>query len=788
MADPQVNPNALGAPAEGFGQTVSFAFDPRGVTPSLSLQKSTPSNGGVSGVSSPTLSNPNEAYKKGPEPDGTAALLMRVGGEILAPMVEKERNAKFVDGMQRAMQGEAIADMAAEQPWYSKVFGDTPALEGARAYGVSAKVNEVIATQTANMEQLKTLDSKSAAKHFAGVITSSMTGDGNSDALISKAMVDQLPVLMKAQAKAYYGHTQKVAMDAMSKHIATGASALQQAGQLHSEDTINESDFGKMQQAFVRSIMPPEGINEENYGKVLGANIRRAAEAGQFHAIEAIRKSGGFDAMTVEQQNVVNAAVTSAATKHRNDYAFQYVKEIAELRSDAAHPPTGVTPGDIAARYTKMNDAYRKVSGSPLGLFSSDEAANGATGTLNAIKAEELAAANRKAVMADRNATAEDKAAALAAQTEALDRAISTGDVELAVKMTKVTKDEADVAFMARVDSNPQSGDGIIRNNFVKSGYTNPILKDRLQSPLRNSEGLDSPTADWFKAVDGYRAMSAGGGSVALAQSYYGDYAPKIERFIRMTEGSPNGEQDALAFKAAMDRSGIYKREALGAKESVALATKVAGETNSMLPRWIGGKVNMRPDAIAMLTSIAGPITEDYRGIPGLTDEQAVGKGIMHALATGRVETLGGYAITRGEANAKLPKLREQANALDGVIVPEGQQDAYFEAFLEARGISGSGAVNMAFSGKAGGTERYNGTKIAPDGKVTMFSFSAAEWSRFAGERAVKDTSPPEKSSWSFGPAITYGTSSDAGRAQVYKERAIRAQTQAEVNRRASKP
>lgn len=756
MADPQVNPNALGAPAEGFGQTVSFAFDPRGVTPTMALQKSTPKDGGISGVSSPRLSDTREAYKP-VAVDGTAALLMRVGAEILAPKIEEERNTKFVQGMQRAMQGEALSDVAAEQPWYSKVFGDTPAIEGARAYTVASKVNETVAAQTASMDKLKTLDARGAAKHFAGVMSSSMTGDASTDVLVSKALVDQLPILMKAQAKAHYGHGQKLASDAMSKNMATGAAALQQAGQAFADDTINEKDFGKLRASYVQSIMPPDGINEENYSKVLSSNIRLAAQAGNFHAIEAVRESGGFDALSAEQQTTVNAAVTAAAVKHRNDYAFKYVKEIAELRSDQAHPPTGSTPADIAARYEKMNTAYRKVSGSPVGLFSSDEVANGLTGTLNAIKAEEAAAQARKLVLADKGATATDKAAAAAAEALALTTAISTGDANLAMKYTGASKDATDIEFMRLVDGVPGLGDDVIRNNFIK-GYTNSILEDRLQAPLRNSEGLDAPTADWFKAVASYKAMAAGAGSVGLAQAYYGDYAPKIERFIRMTEGSPNGEQDGLAFKASMDRSGLQKRQPLGTKESAAMAAKVTSEVNSIVPRWLTGRVNMRPDAINVLTGIASQITEDYRGIPGLSDEQAVGKGILHALATGRVETLGGFVITRGEANTKMPKLRDQANATSGVNVPAGSEDEYFERFLESKGIAGAGSVNMMYSGKVAGTDRYNGTKIDPDGKVSMFSFSAAEWSRFAGERTLIDRAGGDKPAWVAGPAFYNNT------------------------------
>jgi hypothetical protein len=70
MADPQVNPNALGAPTEGFGQTVTFAFDPRGVTPALDIAKSTPAGGSAGPVSHGALRNPDDIPQ--PRSDGTA--------------------------------------------------------------------------------------------------------------------------------------------------------------------------------------------------------------------------------------------------------------------------------------------------------------------------------------------------------------------------------------------------------------------------------------------------------------------------------------------------------------------------------------------------------------------------------------------------------------------------------------------------------------------------------------------------------------------------------------------
>jgi hypothetical protein len=762
MADPQVNPNALGAPTEGFGQTVTFAFDPRGVTPSLEVAKSTPAGFNVSGVSHKEGMAP--VPSAAPPRDGTADLLMRVGAEILAPKLEEQRNAKFVEGVQRAMQGEAAKDIANQQPWYSRIFGDTPAVAGARAYEVQAKVNEIVSKQTANMDAIKGLDPDAAAKHFSGLINQQMTGDPATDQHVAKAMLDQLPMLMKSQAKAYHGYVQQRAAKALSTNMATAGEALQQYGQSLAEDTISPEDMAVQKRAFIASILPPEGINEETYGKTLAANIRAAADKGQFHVIAAIKESGGWDALTPEQQNVATAAVNSAATKFRDQYAFRYAREIAELKSDAAHLPAGMTPKDISDRFTKMNTAYQKLSGSPVGLFSSDEMATGVAGAFNYLKAEEVRAAAHQATLADKNAKAADKALAAAELDASVNRLIASGDVGVAKVITKATDDQVNIAaYKAFTDKdNPQVATDLLRNNFVKRGYVNPILKEEYRGLLRSSEGRDAPTDDFFMAADRYKTLASGAGGTALADAMFGDYAPRLAKFLRMTGGNYMNPNVADAFMASMDRSGDAKPQPLNAKARTSLAKDIAKSVDPFMPAWLGGGVHLREDTADALATMAENNIEDWRAVGGVSDAEAVKRGIAGALAGGQVEIVGGFAVRRGTTGAT-KSLRELAgSAPDGKVqaIPEGAEDKYFERFLssklKAEGVDlGGTSVAIHHLGAAGGAERYS-VAVAKDGNTVLRSFTSAEWQRFAGEQSKQDTMPVQKLPWAVGPYVDY--------------------------------
>ena len=122
MAEPQVNPNALAAPAEGFGQTVTFAFDPTGSAPKVQpVQRRAPTVGIQGNLSRGELQNPNaaDAAASQVKPDPTAALLMKVGKDILQKKVDEARSAEYVKGMQASMNGQALEEIKAETPWYA---------------------------------------------------------------------------------------------------------------------------------------------------------------------------------------------------------------------------------------------------------------------------------------------------------------------------------------------------------------------------------------------------------------------------------------------------------------------------------------------------------------------------------------------------------------------------------------------------------------------------------------------------------------------------------------------
>jgi hypothetical protein len=814
---PQVNPNALAAPAEGFGQTVSFAFDPRGEVPMVKPVTSRgPNMGGVSNVAGSTRQDPNAAFTKPPPMDPTAALLMKAGEEVLKAKLDESRTTQFVQGMQRAMSGEAIQEVKESVPWYAKLFGDTPVIEGARAYTAQDTVNRTLAEQAANMDKLQTLDPVAAGDHFNNLIKSSMTGDGATDAIIAKQMAESLPALMKAQAKSHVAYGQKKAAGVMSASMLSGAQGLQQMGEMYADDRISAPDWEVQKKQYLMSVLPPDGINEESYQKTLTTNLQQMALRGQFHAIEAVRESGALAALTPEQAKRVESAVEASARKARDNYAFKFSREFAELKSDAAKPVDSMKPSEISARIDRMNDKFKRTTGSPVDFISSDQKADMLAGTFNAFKAEEDKARQRQQVLNDANATQAAKANAAAALDASITTAVSNGDIGFALKLPGVTKDAVDLKAYQLSTQDPKAGGEVLLNNFIKHGYVNDLAANKFTQDLRMAESSGAPTDGWFRAITVYNQMKGSDGGAAYAAAYFGDYAPRMERASRMLGNNvlenPNA---AMIFQASMDRTGQFQPNPLDAKEKAKLVKEVVDKTSGFLPKWLGG-YGARPDAIQTVADIATQNLDDWRRA-GLSDTEAMERAVASAISGGQVEMLGGFAIRNSSmGKVKAPALRDlMAGGGDGSpynALPAGSEDDYFKGFIrDSLKLSDLGTTNIARMPDAGGTARFVLTGIDKDGATILKPFSAAQMQEYAAERGKwerlgkgsraftneevtawnedrkrREATPYEPIRTNFGPEITYRP--EEGAPSPYAKAADWAAYRAKQQRAAQQP
>ena len=248
--------NTLGAPTEGLGQTVTFGFKPTDKVSDVGVQRGrirAGAQGGSGGGSLP------QAHAVQFEQDPTVELLLRVGQGIVDSGIKEARTKAYVTGMQRAMTGEAVDDIARDQPAWSKVFGDSDAVEGARAYSTEATVQKTLLSIESDMPNLRRMDSAGANEFFTKSVQAAMTGHAATDNAIISALQRSMPAVMKRHASEHYAFMQVEATRAESEAIHAGADRLQMAGQQLADGKITQADYNEQlaANAMLAGIAPP---------------------------------------------------------------------------------------------------------------------------------------------------------------------------------------------------------------------------------------------------------------------------------------------------------------------------------------------------------------------------------------------------------------------------------------------------------------------------------------------------------------------------------------------------
>ena len=353
--------NLLGAPTEGLGQTVTFAGNVRGGGSQLGADGFSPLRSGVQGAqgASAIMGQGPQAVK-----DPTMALLAKAGQDILAPHIEKARTEAFLNGMQQVAGGRALADVAKDEPWYMKVFGDSDLIAGARAYTQQTKAQETVSALQDNMEELSKLPGQQFNEHVRKLLDSNMTGDSVADAGLMQAMSRTLPGLYSAHARAHVKHLQFEAATAESAmRGSAGKSLQQQYAEFATNGVASDApDRVIADAAFIGTLGQAEGRDDKSYAQGLGRSFQEWAEAGNFHAIRVAKAAGYFDKVDPAMRPKIEDLIDrNAAQAINSKQAAPLQQEWLQLRMGAQE---GAIPDErLAEAIDKLNTKARDMLG-----------------------------------------------------------------------------------------------------------------------------------------------------------------------------------------------------------------------------------------------------------------------------------------------------------------------------------------------------------------------------------------------------------------------------------------
>jgi hypothetical protein len=723
--------NLLGAPTQGLGQTVTFAPEEDNGVPQLRPEVLADMQGGVRGGNVQAQINSlqrteidrNNYFNA----DVLISLASKANDVAFGEKYQDNRQKSFLGGMQRAMAGEAVADIAAEQPWYSKLFGKSDVVEGARQYASNAQISDMMTGIEAAMPELARMSQGETQGFFDKALSSALTGDAVTDVATTQAFVRQSPALMKAATKAQVGYMQRRASDAQMGAWGSAVTRLQSAGQAFADGTYNQEDFLKLKADMALTFQMPAGQDEDVYEKNLVKTITSAAYAGNLHAVNTMKELGVVGALNPDSQTAVMRAVDHGETIALSKARMAYVKEISGIEAEARAGK--ITGNQVLAAYDSINKQASRVTGVSKPLIDSKEIQGDATAAISQVYQAEEANLKAATVAAAGARKEEDKILKEAQAIQSTVTIMATGHEPVAA-----TGDQIKAAYEEIGKLTPAQATGIRKKLFDQ----NPTQVDsRLAQANRGraESAVSSQNPDQIEGIYAdYAAMRQQGTTFAAAYYGGGELAAKLETY-HMNRGDGNPGSRQLAFqKAFVDP--LLKTK-ITDKAEVGYKKKLLSET-SYMPLFGGGvtaivnvagkavgidseRIDMPTDQVDTLFKYIAPKIELWEG----KSPDAAKQALSEWKAEGSGTIIGGYPIRNIPGQSSI-----EAGLLSAGI-PSDRVNSTFRKVLDAKleqlDASDRFGMNLMRAPDADGVQRIFGTIVKKDGTVLSVMLDSNE-------------------------------------------------------------
>lgn len=526
------NDNTLGAPTEGLGQTVTFAA--RGGGGQSQAQGSqrqgmrNNSTGGGAQLTARALQIPQA------EPDGTMQALMKLGGEIIRPRLEQERTAAYVQGMQKAAQGQAITEIVDEQPWYSQLFGSTSLVDGARAYTASAKASSVAAGMEADMENLRKMSADEFGNYATQAITKNQTGDPTTDMMLAQQISATLPAVMKGQAKAHLRYQQEQLEGSMASaqtsafaRLGIVDAASRKPGSTKEPDDVLGDFIGA-----IGVLEVPADMKPELHDKILATSAGQAIGDGNFAAYTLLKDSGKLAKMEPTAAYQVERAYNAASNKAKLTVPNELLDQVANFRTLARRP--GISDEDIHKGAESINEQYTKMTG------DTDKFLSNAVTLQELQQLREYRDAQQAALTRARSTAvtkAEKEMADIAAIGSLATRVVGGDGTRPYLLSAETDKERQEVFNHLRATASPE-----VRNRVMVEQVDvaiDKVAKGNIESAIGTAKTAGDPSLLYEIYRTQYLPLvqAAGDNAEYVAQKYAGAYGEDMARYHALAQG-----------------------------------------------------------------------------------------------------------------------------------------------------------------------------------------------------------------------------------------------------------
>lgn len=575
--------------------------------------------------------------------DKTLQTLLNLGQEHLGKEIKRLEEQAFLDGWAKAASGVALDELQAEQPAFSRIFGDSATVEGARAYQTQATVDRwVLATQQ-KMDELRKLPPSAVPKQLYGEIEGLLTGDPATDAMLRGQLFKAAVPLLKQHTKEHVGWQQEEARTARGNAFRASADKLEAfvAANNKQPGTHTEQEINLLKQGLMETIVPNDGANLPTWEKDVVEFMAEAAGHGKFAVVQVLRETGALDKLKPDDLQRVDSAIRRAASPTLLKVSPEYVTRLLDLQSNP-----DLTDDEVMQELARINAEASAASGVPLeygqlvplGQYDSYVAS-----ARNAKSAAERAALRQRAA----EVKAHEEALTAARLTNAggtgiLDRYASyydeegnpTGGGSFDLEVIAAKPAEVDAAATAKFMSMPPEERGRFLSAFPKQKF----------------DAVEAALASWWTQSEGEKAvMNAGYAQLAalwatsterVRGAYFtSEQNAELKDFVAATQGAGIPAESAFLLRKETVRQAKGRTRP---PQRAALVEAIKDYSRDPSSRWFRGDL---PDMdTGIVANIVGGVAQ-ARPEYGVDDKVAAQRAYAWARSQGMFTIVGDRAI-----------------------------------------------------------------------------------------------------------------------------------------------
>lgn len=455
-------------------------------------------------------------------------------GSIATKVAEMEEE-QFAEGFLRHMQGEAVADIAKDNP-FKGIFGDGSAVRGARAAQVQNSGNSILTWVQANQGDLAQMPADQQRKALADYMTSLNTGDPTADALIAQNAIKIFPAVMDNLTRISESENQRQAAVSQADVLEQGAQGLQYAADQVAKGQMAPEHYSYLKAQAIQSAMPMPGQSPESYRTAMQGNMLSLVRNGQFEFANELRTQVLDPMSTAEERFELDQQMKQAQAQWlvNNPVSSDYTVFTGTLPSQINAGRYG-SLDQLSADIDHKNAEYKAQTGALTPLINNEDKAS----YLNRWETWQQQEAAKQATAAGK-AQDENVKRTLYLQGFAAGSPATMTASGLDARQ-KAAYEQAEAAKFLK-EPGIQSASNL--GKLAVNGYTVAPLKEKLSGTLGMLKGGGVPRQEDMESLQqSYQKFMSTPYGAGAAEAYFGDDLPLVMEMSGMDLSNKSNQQ-----------------------------------------------------------------------------------------------------------------------------------------------------------------------------------------------------------------------------------------------------